>query len=183
MDRNSFARFFLLISLALACQLELYAQKPDAAADYEGYSILIDKGAFELRLLDAKGAEVLRYPVATGLNPGQKTRVGDCKTPQGTFVVTWVQDTRGVLYDYHDGAGPVEAYGPWFIHMEVPGFRSIGIHGTCPERDDRIGTRDTKACVRLHNDDIRNLVKYVYKGMKVTIVAGPEDDKVDKHRL
>lgn len=147
---------------------------------YEGYSLLIDKGAFTISLLDAKGQALYTYPVAIGLNPGQKRKEGDCKTPEGTFLVTWVQDTRGVMYDYHDGKGLVEAYGPKFIHIETPGFKYIGVHGTCPERDDRIGTRDSKGCVRLHNSDLLTIIPYVYKGMKVHIIPGPEDIEADK---
>lgn len=159
------------------------ASAQDAKPEYAGYSLLIDKGAFTISLLDAKGMVLCNFPVATGENPGRKRREGDCKTPEGTFTVTWVQDTRGVLYDYHDGKGKVEAYGPWFIHLDTPGFKAIGVHGTCPERDDRIGTRDSKGCVRLHNKDLRVLIPYVYKGMKVTIIPGPADLAVDKDLL
>ena len=151
-----------------------------SATGPEKYSLLVDKGAFTLSVLDAEGKTLMRFPVATGEFPGNKRRSGDCKTPEGTFLVTWVQNTRGVLYDYHDGNGKVEAYGPYFIHLETPGFRSIGIHGTCPERDDRIGTRDSKGCVRLHNEDLLKILPYVGKGTKVVIVPGPEDIAADQ---
>ena len=151
-----------------------------SAAEPEKYSLLVDKGAFTLSVLDASGKALMTFPVATGENPGNKRRSGDCKTPEGTFLVTWVQNTRGVLYDYHDGNGKVEAYGPWFIHLETPGFKSIGIHGTCPERDDRIGTRDSKGCVRLHNEDLLKILPYVSKGTRVTIIPGPDDLAADK---
>ncbi len=93
--------------------------------------------------------------------------------------MTWIQNTRGVLYDYHDGHGLVEAYGPWFIHLET-GFKAIGIHGSCPHRDDRIGTRDSKGCIRLHNADLLELLPFVEKGTKVIILPGPEDARVDE---
>ena len=109
----------------------------------------------------------------------RKRRAGDAKTPEGTFTVTWIQNTRGVLYDYHDGHGLVEAYGPWFIHLET-GFKAIGIHGTCPHRDNRIGTRDSKGCIRLHNADLLEILPYVEKGTKVIIIPGPEDKLVDR---
>ena len=150
-----------------------------SAAEPEKYSLLVDKGAFTLSVLDASGKALMTFPVATGENPGNKRRSGDCKTPEGTFLVTWVQNTRGVLYDYHDGHGPVEAYGPWFIHLET-GFKAIGIHGTCPHRDHRIGTRDSRGCIRLHNADLLELLPYVGKGTKVRIIPGPEDERVDR---
>lgn len=155
---------------------------PAVAAEPEGgpFSLLVDKGAFTISVLDKAGNPVLTYPVATGENAGRKRKEGDCKTPEGTFTVTWVQNTKGVLYDYHDGKGKVEAYGPFFIHMETPGFKAIGIHGTCPERDDRIGTRDSKGCIRLHNADLLKILPYVKKGTKVEIIPGPDDMEVDK---
>ena len=174
-------RWMAILVLALGLSALAGAQgKGGEKNPYEGYSLLVDKGAFTISLLDAGGKAVYTYPVAIGENPGQKRKEGDCKTPEGTFLVTWVQNTRGVMYDYHDGKGLVEAYGPWFIHIETPGFKYIGVHGTCPERDDRIGTRDSKGCVRLHNEDLLTIIPYVYKGMKVRIIPGPADIAADK---
>ena len=162
----------LLLALLLGTMLN--------GAEPEKYSLLVNKGTFTLSVLDEAGNVLATYPVATGENAGKKRKSGDCKTPEGTFLVTWVQNTRGVMYDYHDGKGKVEAYGPFFIHLETPGFKSIGIHGTCPERDDRIGTRDSKGCIRLHNEDLLKVLPYVTKGTKVIIVPGPEDIAVDE---
>ena len=157
-------RILILLTLLLSA-LTLRAGEP------EGCSLYVDKGAFTLSVLDRSGNVLMTYPVALGENPGNKRKSGDCKTPEGTFYVTWVQNTRGVLYDYHDGNGKVEAYGPWFIHLETPGFKSIGIHGTCPERDDRIGTRDSKGCVRLHNEDLLKILPYVGKIIQPVLLA------------
>lgn len=171
-------RWIVTLLVAFGCMTAAFAQK--MKPEYAGYSLLIDKGAFTLSLLDAEGRALYTFPVATGENPGQKTKSGDAKTPEGDFTVEWVQDTRGVMYDYHDGKGLVEAYGPWFIHLET-GFKAIGVHGTCPERDDRIGTRDSKGCVRLHNKDLLVIIPYVYQGMRVRIVPGPDDVAADNH--
>ncbi len=142
-------------------------------------SIVVDKGSFTLYLLGERGDTLRHYPVAIGENPGRKRRSGDCKTPEGTFKVTWVQNTKGVLYDYHDGNGKVEAYGPYFIHLDTPPFTAIGIHGTCKERVDRIGTRDSKGCIRLYNEDLLDLLKYVTPGMEVMVIPGKEDIEID----
>ena len=168
-------RFLLILLLGL-----LSGNVASSSPSGEGGSILVDKGSFTIYLLSKDGEELMSFPVATGINPGRKRTQGDCKTPEGDFTVTWVQNTKGVMYDYHDGKGKVEAYGPFFIHLETPGFRAFGLHGTCPERDDRIGTRDSQGCVRLHNSDLRQLIPHVYKGMKVKIVPGPEDIAADK---
>ena len=166
------------ILLVIVTSLLLLA--PDAGVQkIPGARLLVDKGAFTLSVISDKGDTLMTYPVATGENAGRKRKSGDCKTPEGTFTVTWVQNTKGVLYDYHDGKGKVEAYGPYFIHLETPGFKAIGIHGTCPERDDRIGTRDSKGCIRLHNADLLKILPYVGKGTKVTVIPGPDDLEVD----
>lgn len=166
------------ILLVILTSLLLLA--PDAGAQkIPGARLLVDKGAFTLSVISDKGDTLMTYPVATGENAGRKRKSGDCKTPEGSFTVTWVQNTKGVLYDYHDGKGKVEAYGPYFIHLETPGFKAIGIHGTCPERDDRIGTRDSKGCIRLHNADLLKILPYVGKGTKVTVIPGPDDLEVD----
>ena len=166
------------ILLVIVTSLLLLA--PDAGAQkIPGARLLVDKGAFTLSVISDKGDTLMTYPVATGENAGRKRKSGDCKTPEGTFTVTWVQNTKGVLYDYHDGKGKVEAYGPYFIHLETPGFKAIGIHGTCPERDDRIGTRDSKGCIRLHNADLLKILPYVGKRTKVPVIPGPDDLEVD----
>ena len=151
--------------------------RPVAAIGCPGRPEIFPAG--EQRHVHPLGAGRKTFPVATGENAGRKRKAGDAKTPEGTFTVTWIQNTRGVLYDYHDGHGQVEAYGPWFIHLET-GFKAIGIHGTCPHRDDRIGTRDSKGCIRLHNADLLEILPYIEKGTRVVIIPGPEDALVDR---
>ena len=83
-------------------------------------------------------------------------------------MVCQIQDSRAWVHDFHDGAGArAGAYGNWFIRLKVPGASGIGIHGTCfPES---IGTRSTEGCIRLRNEDLNKLVKYVKVGMECVI--------------
>lgn len=140
--------------------------------------LVVDKGAFEITLFSEDGVPVMVFPVATGLNAGNKRVAGDHKTPEGTFTVQSIENKSRVTFDYHDGKGPVFAYGPWFFRLRT-GFQGIGIHGTCPERDDKIGTRDSHGCIRLHNEDLLELKPHVFVGMKVIIIPGTEDLRVD----
>ena len=65
------------------------------------------------------------------------------------------------------------AYGPYFIRLLTPPHRGIGIHGThAPES---IGTRATEGCIRMNNDDLRELRPYVEPGMKVEILTSEAD--------
>lgn len=130
--------------------------------------IYVSKQALRLCVVSAEGDTLLSLPCCAGANLGDKQRRGDKRTPEGTFSVSRIQDSRYWIHDFHDGAGPRRgAYGPWFFRLTVPGFSGIGIHGTCfPES---IGTRDSDGCVRLRNEDLLRLRGYVFVGMKVTI--------------
>ena len=161
------------MSLILAL-LAVMAATPLRAQEW----LMVDKGAFEITLFGTDGVPVMVFPVATGLNAGDKKAAGDHKTPEGTFTITSIENKSRVTFDYHDGKGPVYAYGPWFFRLKT-GFQGIGIHGTCPERDHLIGTRDSHGCIRLHNEDLLKLYPHVFVGMKVVIVPGAEDLRVD----
>jgi len=130
------------------------------------YSIVIDKGKFTLYLMD-KGKEIKSFPVALGLNPGQKQKSGDMKTPTGDFTVDEIDDASYWKHDFGDGKGEIAgAYGPYFISLET-GWDGIGIHGTHDPAS--IGHRVSEGCIRLNNSDLRILRKYVTPGTKVRI--------------
>ena len=70
------------------------------------------------------------------------------------------------------------AYGPYFIRLLTPPHRGIGIHGThAPES---IGTRATEGCIRMNNDDLRELRPYVEVGMKVEILTSEADKEASR---
>lgn len=113
---------------------------------------------------DTHGDTIEVMPCAIGKNWGDKKKTGDKKTPEGTFKVVKIQDSRKWTHDFKDGYGERKgAYGTWFFRLKVPGFTGIGIHGTCfPES---IGKRSSEGCIRLSNSDIIKLKKYVSVGM------------------
>lgn len=162
---------FVLLALLLPGVPSL----PCAATPQEGgETIVIDKQNFTLTLQTADGMPVKVYRIACGTGFGNKTRRGDHKTPEGTFRINQILNARGLSHDFGDGRGPVRnAYGPWFLRLDVPGYRDIGIHGThLPES---IGTRATEGCIRLTNEDIADLKSRVRLGMNVTILPDPSD--------
>lgn len=123
--------------------------------------IVIRKSEFVLELHGPRGAR--RYPVAVGANPdgGDKVAVGDCRTPEGDFKLVSIEDSG----DWEcDGAS---AYGPFFLRIGCPPWEGIGIHGT--DRPDLVGTRSTRGCVRMRNEDLLELVKRARAGMRVAI--------------
>lgn len=148
--------------------------------------IVISKEDMNLRLIDFKGREVAKYPIACGQNYGNKETTGDMRTPEGLFHVTEIERSSGWVHDFLDGNGEIRgAYGPFFIRLEVPGFSGIGIHGT--HKPESIGTRDTEGCIRLNNDDLKALVPQIHIGMAVFITPSYLDilnsGKVDSLKL
>ena len=134
----------------------------------KGKWILVDKGNFTLTLYD-KNVELHEWRIAVGNAPGDKQRVGDNRTPNGTFKIRQIQDSSKWTYDFKDGSGPVEgAYGPWFIRLYTPPWTGIGIHGT--HNPDSIGSRASEGCIRMKNEDVAELKKMVKLGMPVIIV-------------
>ena len=131
--------------------------------------IVVSKSDFTLSVISEKGDTLYSCIIAYGKNPGNKTMVGDYRTPEGTFKVKMIYDATSWKHDFGDGKGTIRgAYGPYFIRLNVPGFSSIGIHGTCfPES---MGTMATEGCVRCTNEDITNFVKYISIGSEVIIL-------------
>ena len=125
--------------------------------------------ALMLYVINSTNNDTIFYaPIGCGANLGNKQRAGDHKTPEGNFRI---EDASKWLHDFHDGAGlRKEAYGRWFFRIRMPKWNSIGIHGTCfPES---IGTRCSEGCVRMRNEDLEILKKYV----KINMVCIIEPD-------
>jgi lipoprotein-anchoring transpeptidase ErfK/SrfK len=126
-------------------------------------AVVVRKSAFVLELTRPDGTTV-RFPVAIGSNPdgADKRAEGDCRTPEGEFEVSSVEDSS----DWeHDGR---RSYGPHFIRLSCPPWTGIGIHGT--DEPDTVGTRATLGCVRLRNDDLEVVVGAVAPGTRVRIL-------------
>ena len=165
----------ILVLLALLPALFAGAQAPFAKYldKAEGAPfIVVDKQALKLTLADAAGNVIKEYGCACAINYGPKKVRGDHKTPEGTFKINELLNAKGLTHDFKDGKGPVkDAYGPWFLRLDVPGFWDIGIHGTpFPES---IGSRATEGCIRLKNEDILDLKSRVKLGTVVIILPDP----------
>lgn len=131
------------------------------------YWILVSKGQYRLSLY--RGRDLVKtYNVAIGKNPGNKRRVGDNRTPEGQFRVLSIENASTWKHDFGDGKGEIAgAYGPWFIRLDTGGWKGIGIHGT--HAPDSLGTMASEGCIRMNNDEIRDLKNYAYRNMIVKI--------------
>lgn len=142
--------------------------------------IHIDKQTMTLTLYNADGTPRATFGVATGKGYGNKRTKGDMRTPEGTFRITQIQDASGWTHDFGDGLGVIEgAYGPWFMRLETPGFRGIGIHGT--HKPSSIGTRDSEGCIRLSNQNVDSLRHMVDVGTTVIITPGQDDIQANRN--
>lgn len=124
--------------------------------------IVIRKSQFVLEF--TKGGRTVAYPVAIGSNPdgADKVEEGDSRTPEGEFTVSSIEDSSEWE---HDGE---RVYGPLFLRLECPPWVGIGIHGT--NDPGSTGTRASRGCVRMRNEDLLSLAREVSVGTTVKIV-------------
>ncbi|MBR0286599.1 MAG: L,D-transpeptidase [Bacteroidales bacterium] len=176
-QNNRLNRSLLVLLSLLLLSLSAHAQGPYAKFAKEAGSapfIVVDKPTLQLTLADAEGNVIKQYGMSCSKVYGPKQVRGDNKTPEGKFKINELLYAKGIPHDFGDGKGPIkDAYGPWFLRLDVPGFRDIGIHGTpFPES---IGTRATEGCIRLANEDIVDLKNRVKLGTVVFITPDPEE--------
>jgi murein L,D-transpeptidase YafK len=138
------------------------------------YSIIVDKSAYNLLVYDGDSL-VATFPVELGGDPiNPKERLGDGRTPEGSYEVTWRRDIgetiyhRALLLDYPNHSD--RQAGRTGSHIEIHGY------GTGLRPDDG-GLNWTDGCVALSNDDIDSLFEIgdsnrrISNGTPVTIVC------------
>jgi lipoprotein-anchoring transpeptidase ErfK/SrfK len=132
-------------------------------------TVLVDKHRLVMKIINFSGDTIETYPVAVGTNLGDKEKVGDLKTPEGTFGVVTIEDASAWKYDFEDdGKGPVDgAYGPWFVRLKVTNHKGIGIHGT--HDNTTIGKRVSHGCIRMKNEDLQEIVPRIREETNVII--------------
>ncbi|WP_240875915.1 L,D-transpeptidase family protein [Shimazuella soli] len=129
------------------------------------YQIEINKETNKLYLY-ADGKVKKTYPVATG-------RSNDL-TPEGTFpLVVKIVDPK---WKDTPGGDPKNPLGPRWHGLEVNGDRgrTYGIHGT--NDPDSIGKHASSGCVRMNNEDVKELYQIVNEGTPVWIHSGKSDN-------
>lgn len=128
-------------------------------------TIIVDKPNMIISVVNEENDTIFTAPCCPGKNLGNKTQRGDHKTPEGKFSIMTVEKAA----HWVDSKGNVTGdYGPWFMRLKVPGFNSIGIHGT--NEPETVGMRASMGCIRLLNDDLTALVRLVGIGTPVIIL-------------
>ncbi|RDB37212.1 MAG: hypothetical protein DCC88_01250 [Spirobacillus cienkowskii] len=102
---------------------------------------------------------VKTYKAATGKNHGDKTLIGDKKTPEGIYFITGKISGDKLPPKYGPGALILDYPNVFDQRLSKTGY-GIWIHGV--DDDNRIGRAfDTDGCVALKNQDWLDLEKYI----------------------
>lgn len=140
------------------------------------YWIKVQKSKCNLQLMK-NGKSIHTYRVAVGSVSGDKERARDCRTPEGLFWISTIENSHNWVFDFNDGLGPIRgAYGPYFFRLYTGGettlsgqsWEGIGIHGT--HDPSTIGTPSSHGCIRMHNRDLTDLKSYIQINMPVLIM-------------
>lgn len=160
----------LILPYLLLIQLYKYHQKAISSVENANF-IVINKNTFALNVYNYKGENIFETVIATGKNIGKKEKVGDMKTPEGVFKIVSIEDSHEWTHDFRDDTLGVltDVYGPYFIRLETPGFKGIGIHGTHDNKS--LGTNASEGCVRMRNEELLKLVELVDIGTVVVITT------------
>ena len=134
--------------------------------------VLIEKQTRQLSLL-SKGEVIKTYKIALGGNPvGPKERQGDCKTPEGTYII----DSRNGNSGYHLALHisypnendkrrarelGVSPGGDIMIHGLKNGFAQVGDSHTISDW--------TEGCIAVTNQEMEEIYRFVPNGTVVEI--------------
>jgi len=155
-------------------QAALRPENPSA----NGRELVLDRRRRLLLVID-HGQELRRFPVAVG-RPGWETPVGQFEVIERVVNPVWKHPATGQLVP----AGPQNPLGSRWIGfyrdcrgqrgfngragLTVQGCASTGFHGTPNRRS--IGQAASHGCVRLYDEQVRQLFELVSMGMPVTVL-------------
>lgn len=140
--------------------------------------LVLDRRHRRLLVLE-NDQELKRFPVAVGM-PGWETPVGEFQVLEMTPNPTWQHPAEGRLVP--PGAGnPLGSRWIGFHrdcqgrrgfngqqHLEVKGCVTAGFHGTNNRAS--VGQAVSHGCVRLYDEDVRELFDLVQLGTPVTVL-------------
>ncbi|MDE6383254.1 MAG: L,D-transpeptidase [Paramuribaculum sp.] len=144
------------------------------------YFIVVDKPSMYVVLFDRFGRETRAYKMACSKRYGTKHKRRDNRTPEGFFSAEGIYDSTDWLYTDDDGnTSPLKGqFGPRFIRLKTDVTRQVGIHGTCAPW--ALGRRASHGCIRIHNDNILELVTFAQPGMPIIVNPSARDNQVNR---
>ncbi len=140
--------------------------------------IVVDKSKMKVILFDKYGRVEKEYGMAGPRNYGTKHKKADSRTPEGYFSAEGIYDSTDWEFTDDDGIKhPGKCFGPRFVRVKNPVTTQVGIHGTSSPGS--IGRRTSHGCIRLRDENILDLVKYVQIGMPIIILPSERDQAVN----
>ncbi|WP_254947611.1 L,D-transpeptidase [Cyanobium sp. N.Huapi 1H5] len=170
-------------AMAAAADLEPAAATPGPAATppeptSPPLQLVLDRRKRLLKVMEGD-RERRRFRVGVGM-PGWETPVGSFSVIEKTAYPIWEHPAKGVRIP----PGPTNPLGSRWIgfhrdckgrrgfngqeHLEVKGCVTSGFHGT-PNRDS-VGGAVSHGCVRLFDEDVKELFEMVQVGTPVTVL-------------
>lgn len=142
--------------------------------------IIVDKQSMNVILYDKYGREKKCYLMACSRYFGTKHKRRDNRTPEGFFSAEGIYNSTDWLYTNDDGyTSPARGqFGPRFIRLKTPVTSQVGIHGTAARHSP--GKRCSHGCIRIQNEQILELVKFVSPGTPIIVNPSDRDRKVNE---
>lgn len=134
---------------------------PDAEPETEAVRLRLDLSDRQVYVYRGDTLEV-SYPVAIG-RPGWETPTGEFEVFSQVIDPGWTNPiTEEVV-----APGPNNPLGDRWIAFWTDGVNLIGFHGT-PDRDS-VGQAASHGCIRMYNEDVRELYEIVALGTPVVV--------------
>lgn len=156
----------------------LPAQAPAGVVAPPSTALVLDRSRRLLTVFE-NGRPLRRFPVAVGM-PGWETPVGSFRVLEKTINPIWEHPQKGT----HTPSGPTNPLGSRWIgfHQDCQGRRGwdgeqmldikgcvvTGFHGT--PYSWTVGQALSHGCVRLHDEDVREVFELVSLGTPVTVL-------------
>ena len=142
--------------------------EPIIGNPYNADHMVISKASLTLKLYDDSNRLICSFPVAAGMEYGNKQTIGDRKTPEGEFKVGIVQEAS----EWLDGE-----FGDYLIRIDVPDISSFGICGTKDES--LVGKRSSAGNILMRRGDLDSLRTMMHSDIAVTITPANKDLRAD----
>lgn len=173
----------LIVFIGLMANITYADYKPDFVYQtdpYFGHHVIVAEKASHTLFLyehDNNFIKLLKkYPMATGLVPGDKKVQGDRKTPEGIYLTTEFLSAQDLLKRYGDYG---KMYGSGAFTLDYPnaydliqGKTGSGIWLHSTDDETRISKRlDSKGCVVVNDKNLAEISKFVELGNTTFIIT------------
>jgi lipoprotein-anchoring transpeptidase ErfK/SrfK len=134
----------------------------NATEDAQAVRLLLSLGQRRVYVYRGEAVET-SYPVAIG-RPGWETPTGEFAVFSQVVNPGWTNPLTNEV----SPPGPDNPLGERWIAFWTDGTNAIGFHGT-PNRES-VGKAASHGCIRMYNEDVRELYDMVSEGTPVTVV-------------